>query len=48
MALKFETTRLYLRFFELSDAANVQQLAGSEEVARTTLAIPQPTKRFES
>lgn len=42
MALKFETTRLYLRFFELSDAANVQQLAGSEEVARTTLAIPHP------
>jgi ribosomal-protein-alanine N-acetyltransferase len=42
MALKFETTRLLLRFFELSDARMVQQLAGNEEVARTTLAIPHP------
>ncbi|MDQ0875845.1 ribosomal-protein-alanine N-acetyltransferase [Paenibacillus sp. V4I3] len=42
MALNFETTRLLLRFFELSDARMVQQLAGNEEVARTTLAIPHP------
>jgi ribosomal-protein-alanine N-acetyltransferase len=42
MTVQLETTRLLLRFFELSDAARVQQLAGSEEVARTTLAIPHP------
>ncbi|MBD2864195.1 GNAT family N-acetyltransferase [Paenibacillus oceani] len=40
MTLKLETARLDLRMFELSDAAAVQQLAGSQEVARTTLAIP--------
>jgi len=39
MDLQFETTRLLLRFFELSDAKMVRQLAGNEEVARTALAI---------
>jgi ribosomal-protein-alanine N-acetyltransferase len=39
---KFETNNLLLRFFELSDAKMVQELAGNEEVARTTLAIPHP------
>lgn len=42
MALIFETNRLLLRSFELSDSKMVQQLAGNEEVARTTLAIPHP------
>jgi len=42
MTLKLETARLDLRMFELSDAAAVQQLAGSQEVARTTLAVPHP------
>ena len=42
MAIQFETTRLLLRFFEPSDAKTVQRLAGHEEVARTTLAIPHP------
>ena len=35
---KFETNRLMLRLFELSDAKMVQTLAGTEEVARTTLS----------
>lgn len=39
---KFETNRLMLRLFELSDAKMVQTLAGTEEVARTTLSIPHP------
>ncbi|MFB5268844.1 GNAT family N-acetyltransferase [Paenibacillus enshidis] len=42
MVYKFETDRLLLRFFELSDASRVQELAGNEEVARTTLSIPHP------
>ncbi|MBP1993750.1 GNAT family N-acetyltransferase [Paenibacillus eucommiae] len=42
MALQLETNRLFLRFFELFDAKMVQELAGDEEVARTTLAIPHP------
>jgi len=42
MVYRFETDRLLLRFFELSDASRVQDLAGNEEVARTTLSIPHP------
>lgn len=42
MEEKFEIARLLLRVFEPSDAKLVQQLAGNEEVARTTLAIPHP------
>ncbi len=42
MGYAFETNRLLLRFFELSDAKMVQELAGNEEVARTTLVIPHP------
>lgn len=42
MILKFETNRLLIRLFEQSDAQMVQVLAGSEEVARTTLTIPHP------
>lgn len=38
----FETERLVLRPFELSDASKVQELAGNIEVARTTLSIPYP------
>lgn len=36
------TDRLTLRPFLLSDAADVQRLAGSREVADTTLSIPHP------
>jgi ribosomal-protein-alanine N-acetyltransferase len=42
MVLNFETNRLLLRLFELSDAKTVQELAGNKEVARTTLSIPHP------
>lgn len=38
----FETERLVLRLFQLTDAKSVQELAGHEEVARTTLSIPHP------
>lgn len=37
-----ETSRLLLRHFKGSDAKDVQELAGSEEMARTTLSIPHP------
>jgi ribosomal-protein-alanine N-acetyltransferase len=37
-----ETQRLLLRPFELSDAKDVQRLAGDWAIADTTLAIPHP------
>lgn len=37
-----ETARLVLRPFQLSDAADVQRLAGAREVAAGTLTIPHP------
>lgn len=37
-----ETQRLVLRPFALSDAPEVQRLAGSREIARMTIAIPHP------
>lgn len=37
-----ETDRLRLRPFTLADAPEVQRLAGDQEVASTTLAIPHP------
>ncbi|XEC96733.1 GNAT family N-acetyltransferase [Paenibacillus tarimensis] len=40
--LTFETDRLLLRLFESADAKTVQSLAGTKEVARTTLSIPFP------
>ncbi|MDF2724411.1 MAG: hypothetical protein K0Q59_4086 [Paenibacillus sp.] len=42
MTYVLETSRLLLRYFELSDAKTVQTLAGDEAVARTTLGIPHP------
>lgn len=36
------TQRLTLRPFELSDAADVERLAGAREIADTTLTIPHP------
>lgn len=36
------TDRLILKAFSLSDAPDVQRLAGNEEVARNTLAMPFP------
>ncbi len=37
-----ETKRLLLRSFELSDAKDVQRLAGDRAIADTTLNIPHP------
>ena len=37
-----ETKRLLLRTFELSDAKDVQRLAGDRSIADTTLNIPHP------
>lgn len=39
---KLTTTRLLLRPFQLSDANDVQRLAGDFEIADTTLFIPHP------
>lgn len=39
---KIETNRLLLRPFQLSDANDVQRLAGDFEIADTTLFIPHP------
>lgn len=43
--LKLETKRLLLRFFELSDAERVRELAGNKKIADTTLNIPHPYER---
>lgn len=42
MQKKLETNRLILRPFTMDDAARVQELAGNEDVAKTTLNIPHP------
>ncbi|MFZ1947053.1 MAG: GNAT family N-acetyltransferase [bacterium] len=39
---RLKTTRLVLRQFALSDAAEVQRLAGDRAIADTTLEIPHP------
>jgi RimJ/RimL family protein N-acetyltransferase len=39
---QFKTERLILRLFELSDAKDVQRLAGEKAVAETTFNIPHP------
>jgi ribosomal-protein-alanine N-acetyltransferase len=36
------TERLYLRPFTLSDASDVQRLAGERDIAATTAAMPHP------
>ncbi|MCT8138165.1 GNAT family N-acetyltransferase [Anaerobacillus sp. CMMVII] len=38
----FETDRLYLRPFELSDGQTIKSLANNQDLARTTLHIPYP------
>ncbi|MCQ6563061.1 GNAT family N-acetyltransferase [Paenibacillus mendelii] len=38
----FETERLCLRPWKLTDASSIRELAGSKEVAATTLSIPHP------
>ncbi len=42
MNRRLETERLLLRPFMLSDAADVQRLAGNKAIADTTLNIPHP------
>ncbi|MCB0368851.1 MAG: GNAT family N-acetyltransferase, partial [Bdellovibrionales bacterium] len=37
-----ETERLILRPFTLADAKDVQQMAGSQKIAETTVVIPHP------
>lgn len=39
---KIETKTLLLRFFELSDADRVRELAGDKDISDTTLNIPHP------
>lgn len=39
---RLETVRLWLRSFELTDASEVQRLAGDRLIAATTLNIPHP------
>ena len=39
---ELQTPRLLLRPFRLTDAADVQRLAGTREVADTTLSVPHP------
>lgn len=39
---QFETTRLCVRPFRISDGSDVERLAGAPEVAATTLHIPHP------
>jgi RimJ/RimL family protein N-acetyltransferase len=40
--LRLQTSRLTLRPFQLSDAPDVQRLAGDIEISRVTLNIPHP------
>lgn len=43
-----QTARLLLRPFELSDAPDVQRLAGDRDIADTTLNIPHPYKNGDA